>query len=363
VTFICSKTDDISITEAADTLGLDEEIHESFEESIRLQREIRDLKRDDAELLQSRELYADVLDDIQNQMETWRDLESKVESGDVAYAPREKKRKRKSDHKQRNKNFSSQRDSDSDSDSVSVSDGDSAGSDSDSDSDKEIEIRVPLSEEQVREKLSELKEQKNETKRQKEVVVNRRKEAGVSLRSAKVKLEELQSEMSAVCITGRNQYSKTAIQHDFAAGIKELDQENAIEVDEMAFNPDEDLRNYDVIAQSLPVFCVSSRAYQKLSGRLQKDSAVSGFTSPEQTQIPQLQDHCRKITERGRVAASQTFLNNLNQLLNSLSLWALNDGTGSSLTAAEREDQANFLQDQIGNLERVHYQIDFLQPK
>jgi hypothetical protein len=70
---------------------------------------------------------------------------------------------------------------------------------------------------------------------------------------------------------------RRAIQQDFAAGIKELDQENAAEEDEDNFNPDEELRDYDKVAESLPVFCVSSRAYQKMSGRLAKDDGVPGF--------------------------------------------------------------------------------------
>jgi len=91
--------------------------------------------------------------------------------------------------------------------------------------------------------------------------------------------------MSAICISGRNEYSKGAIQNDFAAGIKELDQENLAEEDEEAFNPEEEIRDYDEVAQSLPVFCVSSRAYQKMSGRLKKDEKVPGFTTPEETGV------------------------------------------------------------------------------
>jgi hypothetical protein len=43
---------------------------------------------------------------------------------------------------------------------------------------------------------------------------------------------------------------------------KELDQELALEEDEENFNPDVELRDYEQVAQSLPVFCVSSRGYQ-----------------------------------------------------------------------------------------------------
>ncbi|PKX89179.1 uncharacterized protein P174DRAFT_425114 [Aspergillus novofumigatus IBT 16806] len=47
---------------------------------------------------------------------------------------------------------------------------------------------------------------------------------------------------------------------DFAAGVKELDQELVEEEEAANFNPDVDARDYDDVAKSLPMFCVSSRA-------------------------------------------------------------------------------------------------------
>jgi hypothetical protein len=41
--------------------------------------------------------------------------------------------------------------------------------------------------------------------------------------------------------------------------------------DESTFNPEQDTHDYEEIARNLPVFCVSSRAYQKIRGRLEKD--------------------------------------------------------------------------------------------
>lgn len=96
---------------------------------------------------------------------------------------------------------------------------------------------------------------------------------------------KIQNTMNTICIAGRNDHSKSAIQQDFAAGIKELDQENAQEEDEDNFNPEEELRDYAEVARLLAVFCVSSRAYQKLSGRLEKDAAIEYFTSKEETQV------------------------------------------------------------------------------
>ena len=108
-----------------------------------------------------------------------------------------------------------------------------------------------------------------------------------------------------------------------------------------------------MVAESLPVFCVSSRAYQRLSGRLEKDSAVSGFTNLEQTEMPQLQDHCRKLTEAGRAASARSFLNGLSQLFTSLSLWSSDSGNGRYVSAAQRQARQSFLDEELKKLEQV----------
>jgi hypothetical protein len=56
------------------------------------------------------------------------------------------------------------------------------------------------------------------------------------------------------------------------------------EEDTANFNPKVDARDYDEVARSLPVFCVSSRAYQKLMNRLQKGKAVPGFKDVDETE-------------------------------------------------------------------------------
>jgi len=48
---------------------------------------------------------------------------------------------------------------------------------------------------------------------------------------------------------------------------------------------------YEKVAKDLPVFCVSSRAYEKLSGRLLKDNAVRGFTDVDQTEVSSMVFH------------------------------------------------------------------------
>lgn len=59
VTFICSKTDDISISEAQDSLGLDEKMIPSWEEIDRLSAKEKGLKKPLEELNSTKADYED----------------------------------------------------------------------------------------------------------------------------------------------------------------------------------------------------------------------------------------------------------------------------------------------------------------
>lgn len=82
-----------------------------------------------------------------------------------------------------------------------------------------------------------------------------------------------------------------------------------MQMDEANFDPEQDLRDYAKVAESLPVFCVSSRVYQRLLGRMKKDKINrNGYTCPEDTEVPQLQQHAKQLTEAGRAMTSRIFL-------------------------------------------------------
>lgn len=123
--------------------------------------------------------------------------------------------------------------------------------------------------------------------------------------------------------------------------------------DEASFDPEEELRDYGAVARSLPVFCVSARAYQKLSGRLRKDAVyIDGFLSVADTEIPALQEHTLKLTEAGRMSSCRRFLNDLHQLLNSMKLCA---STENRIVLSEKDQDIDdtFLRAQLASLEIV----------
>lgn len=100
---------------------------------------------------------------------------------------------------------------------------------------------------------------------------------------------------------------------------------------------------------------MSSRGYQKLSGPFKKDPKVKGFTNVEQTGIPQLQAHCKQLTIAGRTAACKRLLSRLSTLLNSMTMWASNNGTGANLSEEQREKKGKSLTKSLKSLESVSH--------
>ncbi|KAL8820149.1 MAG: hypothetical protein Q9223_001566 [Gallowayella weberi] len=356
VTFICSKTDDISISEAQDSLGFDDKMVPSWDELDHLSAKQRNLKQQLGELSDTKAIYEDAADDIDEQLEVWGTLEESVSDGKVAFAPKAKAtKKRKSSSKVSSKQKKRKVSSDDEDDADFIDDGSEEDEDP-LDSDEEAtgddsQDQQPLTQEQVAAKLEELKATKKDARVQKREITEKMQELRNELKEVDNAEAKIKSEMSALCISGRNQYSKGAIQQDFAAGIKEIDQEIAAEEDEDNFNPENEVRDYDEVAKSLPVFCVSSRGYQKLQGRLREEPPVPGFRTIEETEIPALQAHCEKLTETGRAANCRAFINRLSSLLNSLTIWASSDGTGVNLTAEQKAKEARYLQKGLEGLE------------
>lgn len=92
-----------------------------------------------------------------------------------------------------------------------------------------------------------------------------------------------------------------------------------------------------------------------MAGRLEKDSVqTDGFTSLDDTEIPQLQEHAKKLTKGSRISTSQLFLNELNRLLNSMSFWAA-DGTRPAVIQKELKVDEKVLQDFFTKLDTVGY--------
>lgn len=359
VTFICSKTDDISIMEAQDSLGLEQDF-EDFE--LQCQDYRKETKRIKAEIEDIKSAKKDIdaaVENAINDLEIWEALKDDAEGGKTVFplrAPTGGKRKRGSQKtpKKCKKRRIQGSESDSEGSASDFVDDNEEEDASDSESvDNNNFEGAPLSLEDINAKLAELKVTRRNARQQKSTIDEQMKPLSVELAEIEKRIDAIEVEERAICIAGRNEYSKGAIQQDFAAGIKELDQEIAEEGDAANFNPELDVRDYDEVARSLPVFCVSARAYQRLMGRLRQESDVPGFKSIQDTEMPQLQEHCKRLTVAGRTNACNQFLATLSQLLNSLALWAANDGTGANQTLEQKTREDRLLQQQLKSLESV----------
>ena len=73
----------------------------------------------------------------------------------------------------------------------------------------------------------------------------------------------------------------------------------------------------------------------------------------EDTEIPQLQEHAKKLTEASRISTCRRFLNELLQLLNSMSLWAFNNGIMYTLPGGDKQMEEGHLRLLLRTLKKV----------
>ncbi|KAI1078414.1 hypothetical protein F5B20DRAFT_228531 [Whalleya microplaca] len=353
VTFICSKTDDIAIGEAADSLGLAQQLK-------KLRRKEETLREwESAEQLQvegdkSRESSLTAYNrELDQRLAQWEKLETRHRKGETVSPPKEPSRKRKITTQRSRGNKRSKVDATGTQGNVlSYTSANDFWDDLEKDMPKFPEGQT-LADDHIRSMIDHLRSKKNTALEEMENLENKI-EAGMEV-GCKLSSEysDEHSSLLSLCIHKRNEYARRAMRKDFALGVKELDHENSQRENPDNFDPERDIRDYKKVAQSLPVFCVSSRAYQDLCGRLEKDEhAYKGFLDSKATEIPQLQAHAKDLTREGRLHSGKTFLNGLLQILNSLYIWSSSYENQVQLSDAEKQgkkDQIKVALMDLGN--------------
>ncbi|KAK0674230.1 hypothetical protein QBC41DRAFT_264526 [Cercophora samala] len=192
--------------------------------------------------------------------------------------------------------------------------------------------------------------------------VSKLKEEKSSLEGTKTPLEAdvdsmnkvsdlLKHQRRGACIQYRNDYAKPEIQKQFAERIRDMEQEDAAYDDE--HDPDRTQRDkYRKLAQSLPVFCVSSNAYHKLTGRLQEDESLHGFTKTEETQIPALKEHALSIVAQTEGARYRQLSRDLRRFVIDLHLRIVIGGQPYKLAEDLRMVEEDFLTVAINELQQ-----------
>ncbi|EFQ97985.1 hypothetical protein MGYG_01021 [Nannizzia gypsea CBS 118893] len=122
-------------------------------------------------------------------------------------------------------------------------------------------------------------------------------------------------EFERCCIEKRNEFSEIRIKEDFVTGFAQASITSYDDGSECA-------SEVPSTKEKLHVFCVSAKAFQILEGRLKEDKIAKGFITTEDTGISQLQRYCLNIGVAARTAEHNKFLNNVGQLANSVKLQA-----------------------------------------
>lgn len=211
VSFICSKTDDISITEAAESLGLEVQTSESWEAAERMRKTKLSLESQISDLKKAKAGLGEQLDECEVQTDLWEDLQSQISNGEAVYAPSTNSRKRKRGAVSLG-SFKSDADGNLDADD--------SGS-SDKENSQLEQNREPLTEEAIEDQISSLRAQRKKIR-------GERRSFDSQIAGLRQDIEKIQNErekvlagVKAICIQGRNDYSRSAIKQDFAMGIKE----------------------------------------------------------------------------------------------------------------------------------------------
>lgn len=278
--------------EASDSLGLEEVMAEDNAKIEEIDKKVDELNAKITEMKESVAVYSSIFSEADESFDVWDDLKKEIEDGKTVYAPKAKESstKRKRSVSPRNSRKKIKKAGYEDDDDFIDDEEEQEEEEEALEDEIEVEEEVldkgePLTTEIIDNKLDELKDTKKKARKEKADILVHIKEVRRELKDFEEAKREIDTRMRAKCIDGRNKYSKGAIQQDFAAGIRELDNINAEEEDEENFDPENEIRDYEAVAQSLPVFCVSSRAYQQLNGKLQKDAKIPGFSHVEETEV------------------------------------------------------------------------------
>lgn len=325
ITLICSKTDDINYNETSRSLGMSEEMGELNLNIDALNAQLPQLQaQTDYQQTLKDQLEATIDDNVEQleQLEQFRadmnpsdasstndlGLGSAKREGEDLEGPTSKRLRVNTEQTSADNTFST-------SHPITTS---------------EIDIKI---------KIANLKEGRKTSQAQKKEASLRLVELAQQRAQIISSIEALETQKTTKIISGRNQYLKTAMRKNFRFEMQEIHEELAEEESGSHFDSDSSAHEYANDAGSLPVFCVSARAYQKLQNRLKHEAPVPGFVNVDETEIPQLRAHCQILTETQRVSRGYSFRNSLAQFLNSLTLQIPSDHLDSTADAKEADRQ------------------------
>ena len=293
ITFVCTKTDDISVSEVQDSLQI--ELPPPGERVAR-EKKIKNLTSEVKELNKKKTSFSSKQSKIDDKIDK---LDAEMEDADDQPSPQVTPQKRKS-----------------------VSDGHVPETSNESPSlPGSHNAAMTTPQRGHKRELSLLKSQRKDFRTKIRSLDDQIRAKEQQLASLKAEAESTKKKILQDCIEARNKYSKKEIKREFIRAIHNVDEQND-EAEILDDAPNIVTRDVKKMEEDLPVFCVSSKAYQQLCGRLRNDSRADGFGDVKNTEIPALQCHCIAVTEKAREATARRVLLRLAQLFQSMTIWA-----------------------------------------
>lgn len=339
MTFICTCSDAFEVSEVQDQLDSEGFIEECQQRKAELSAAIAEKPTDIRDLEKEREELNLELNRLDELLQAWEHLSDQHKQGQEVFAPAAiasgppRKRRRRT---ARQSNIAA------------------------------LSDQQPLTSDEIFNKLEELEQQQEEKETACDELEDRIQMTKSTLEQMIREEGELSTEILKFCMDRRNEWCKNAIRLDFAAGIREQD-EDAQQQDDPAFDPSAHERDYDEVARCLSVFTISSKAYQQLRATDKKlRTEAKGFTIVEETEIPALQTHAKSMTKTCQIMAYKAFLNELIQLLGTLQIFVNNTDSetlqSTQIGEQERTYEVKILEGDIANLKQLVNQ-DILQLK
>lgn len=205
--------------EAQESLGLEKELGESWYKMEEFHRRAKELENEMRELKETKVIYGEIMNDADEQIEVWESLKDSLDDGKTVYAPQKesssKKRKGNDDQtsRKRQRRLSvgdkeiEDEDGDGDYDAFSASE-----KEVDGDVSETLTAREPLEESQITAKINEIRADKKEARNKRAELTEKTTIIRKQIDDVRLAEQEIEAEISSLCISGRNQYSKGAIQ-------------------------------------------------------------------------------------------------------------------------------------------------------
>jgi len=198
VTFICSKTDDLVVKEAARNLGMDEVISRFCSRAEFLTKNEENLYMQLADMEKVKGSYAAALDECEIDIDAWEDMENRLGNSGIVYAPFDPRKRKRMDE------------------AAGVN-----GSSGPYDPSAAFESQVPQTRNTISNNLMCLRQRRKELRGYQRWLEQEMVRIRHLAREIQLEREGLLAEAKATCIKGRNDYSREAIKQDFAMGIRE----------------------------------------------------------------------------------------------------------------------------------------------